>query len=177
MKAPMDGAARNADRRDAMTNANLIHPITLTVTAAATKTSEPADRPRRLRSVGAVVAGLMSIFAVTTAVDAVMHATGVFPPLGAPPMSDALFAFAFGYRFIIDIAGSALTARLARRRPMRHALVLGGIGLVLSIAGAVAMWDASRAWYPIALAASALPCGWLGGRLVERSRARGPVAD
>jgi len=125
--------------------------------------------------VGAVVAGLVSIFAVTTAVDAVMHAIGVFPPLGAPPMSDALFALAFGYRFVIDVAGCALTARLAPRRPMRHALVVGGIGLGLSIVGAVAMWDASRAWYPIALAASALPCGWLGGRFVERRRTRGPV--
>ena len=153
-----------------MTNAHLIPAL-----GTATDTNATSDGPRRLRSVGAVVAGLVSIFAVTTAVDAVMHATGVFPPLGAPPMSDALFALAFGYRFIIDVAGCALTARVAPRRPMRHALVLGAIGLVLSIAGALAMWDAARAWYPIALAASALPCGWLGGRLVERWRGRGPV--
>ena len=130
----------------------------------------PAAPPRRLRSVGAVAAGLVSIFAVTTAVDALLHATGVFPPLSAPPMSHTLFALAFGYRFVIDVAGCWLTARLAPRRPLRHALVLGGIGLLLSIAGAVAMWDASRAWYPIALAASSLPCGWLGGRLAERTR-------
>ena len=79
-----------------------------------------------------------------------------------------MFALAFAYRFVIDVAGSWLAARLAPRRPMRHALVLGAIGLVLSLAGAVAMWDATRAWYPLALAASALPCAWLGGRLVER---------
>lgn len=148
-----------------MTNANLLQPAL--ITAATGNPNAINERPRRLRSVGAVVAGLVSIFAVTTAVDAVMHATGVFPPLGAPPMSDALFALAFGYRFVIDVAGSALTARLAHRRPLRHALVLGGVGLVLSIAGAIAMWDDTRAWYPLALAASALPCGWLGGRLAQ----------
>jgi hypothetical protein len=127
-------------------------------------------RPRRvLRSVGAVAAGLVSIFAVTTAVDALMHATGAFPPVDAPPMSSALFLLAFAYRFVIDVAGSWLTARLAPVRPMRHALVLGAIGLVLSIAGAIAMWDAGPAWYPIALAASALPCAWLGGRLANRA--------
>ena len=49
-----------------------------------------------------------------------------------------------------------------------HGLVLGGIGLVLSVLGAIAMWDASHAWYPIALAASAVPCGWIGGRLAQR---------
>jgi hypothetical protein len=56
-----------------------------------------------------------------------------------------------------------------RCRHRRHALVLGSIGLVLSIAGAVAMWDAGPAWYPLALAASALPCAWLGGRLQVRA--------
>ncbi len=142
-----------------MTNAD-----TLSSPFASPTTS--ATSPRRLRSVGAVAAGLVSIFAVTTAVDAVMHATGVYPPAGAP-MSDALLALAFAYRFVIDVAGCALTARLAPRRPMRHALVLGGIGLVLSIAGAVAMWDAGHAWYPIALAASSLPCAWLGARLIQ----------
>lgn len=137
---------------------------------ATAHTTRNGTRTQRLRSVGAVAAGLIAIFAVTTALDAVMHLTGVFPPLGAPPMSDALFAFAFAYRLVIDVAGSALTARLAPRRPMRHALVLGGIGTVLSVAGAAAMWDPRHAWYPIALAASAFPSAWLGGRLGAAER-------
>jgi hypothetical protein len=124
-----------------------------------------ATRPRVLRSIGPVAAGLVSIFAVTTATDVVMHATGVFPPTSAPPMSGALFLLAFAYRFVFDIAGSYLTARLAPHRPMRHALVLGCIGLALSITGAIALWDAGPAWYPLALAASAVPCAWLGARL------------
>jgi hypothetical protein len=133
----------------------------------------PARRPRRaLRSIGAVAAGLVSIFAVTTAADAVMHATGVFPPAGAPPMSSALFLLAFAYRLVIDVAGCTLTARLAPARPMRHAIVLGSIGLFLSIAGAVAMWGAGPTWYPLALAASALPCAWLGGRLGQQKSGR-----
>ncbi len=125
-------------------------------------------RRRVLRRVGAVFAGLFAIFAITTATDAVMHATGVFPPVNAAPMSGALFLLAFAYRFVFDVAGSALTARLAPDRPMRHALALGTIGLVLSVGGAIAMWDAGPAWYPLGLAASALPCAWLGGRLDER---------
>jgi hypothetical protein len=149
-----------------MTHANLLSP---TLVPAAIPSHE--DRPRRLRSIGAVAAGLVSIFAVTTAVDAVMHATGVFPPVGGPAMGHGLFALAFAYRFVIDVAGCALTARLAPRRPMRHALILGAIGVVLSVAGGIAMWDASRAWYPVALALTALPCAWLGGCLGARRRA------
>lgn len=124
-----------------------------------------------LRRIGAVLAGLVAIFAVTTATDVVMHLSGVFPPMDAPPMSGALFLWAFAYRFVYDVAGCYLTARLAPTRPMWHAMVLGAIGLCLSIAGAVAMWDAGPAWYPLSLAASTLPCAWLGGRLAQRARA------
>ncbi|WP_224362463.1 hypothetical protein [Hyalangium versicolor] len=125
--------------------------------------------PRQLlRRTGAVLAGLVAIFAVTTATDGVMHLSGVFPPMDAPPMSNALFLFAFAYRFVYDVAGCYLTAKLAPSRPLWHAMVLGGIGLCLSIAGAVAMWGAGPAWYPLALATSALPCAWLGGRLAQR---------
>jgi hypothetical protein len=151
-----------------MTNVNVIRAATLNDVPHTNASPRPPSR--RLRSVGAVAAGLVGIFGVTTGVDVVMHATGVFPPLGAPPMSHALFLLAFTYRLGIDLAGSWLAARLAPGRPMRHAMVLGAIGLALSVAGGVAMWDASRAWYPIALALSALPTAWLGGRLVERRR-------
>jgi len=130
--------------------------------------TRPPRGRRVLRRIGAVLAGLVAIFAVTTAVDVVMHAAGVFPPRSAPPMASALFLLAFGYRCVIDVAGSWLTARLAPDRPLGHALALGWIGLALSITGAIARWNAGPHWYPIALAASALPCAWLGGRLHRR---------
>jgi hypothetical protein len=139
-----------------------------TLAPSALVATDPTPQPRRLRrSIAAVVAGLVAIFAVTTATDLVLHATGVFPPVDAPPMSSALFALAFAYRFVFDVAGCYLTARLAPRRPMQHALALGSIGVVLSLAGAIAMWGAGPAWYPLGLAASALPCAWLGGRLAR----------
>jgi hypothetical protein len=134
-------------------------------------TTHSSQRPRRtLRSVGAVFAGLLFIFVVTTAVDVVMHATGIYPPWGVR-MADPLFVLAFAYRFLLNVGGCYLAARLAPQRPMRHALVLGAIGLVLSIAGAVAMGDQGPAWYSLGLIATALPCAWAGGRLRELSSA------
>lgn len=57
---------------------------------------------------------------------------------------------------------------------MRHAVVLGLIGLIVGTAGAVATipMDLGPAWYPIALAVTALPCGWLGGFLYTRRQAQ-----
>lgn len=135
--------------------------------SSAASSQEKAPR-QLLRRIGAVLAGLVAIFAVTTATDVVMHLTGVFPPMDAPPMSSGLFLLAFSYRAVYDVAGCYLTARLAPSRPMWHALVLGGIGLALSLVGAVAMWGAGPAWYSLGLAASAVPSAWLGGRLAQR---------
>jgi hypothetical protein len=146
-----------------MVNADAFQPTTLA--------SPPRSRPV-LRGIGAVLAGLAAVFAVTTATDVVLHLSGVFPPLGAPPMSGPLFLLAFAYRLVFGVGGGYLTARLAPAHPMRHALILGAVGLALSIAGAAAMWDAGPAWYPLGVAASALPCAWLGARLWLRRQAR-----
>jgi|SRR5437667_6812957 len=121
-----------------------------------------------MKSIGSVVAGLLIIVVLSTAVDLVMHATGVFPPWGQP-MSNALFALATMYRIVISIGGCYLTARLAPNRPMQHALVLGAIGVVISIIGAAMTIgrgpEFGPMWYPLVLVAAAMPCAWVGGRL------------
>jgi hypothetical protein len=125
------------------------------------------------KSIGAVVAGVVAIIVVTTVTDVVLHATGVFPGWGRP-MTDALFLLATAYRLVYGVAGGYLTARLAPHRPMAHAMALGIVGLVLSTVGAVVTWNAGPEfgphWYPLALVATALPCAWLGARLISSSR-------
>ena len=145
--------------------------ITATLESSALAVHQSAPR-RVVRRVGPVLVGLVTIFATSTATDVVLHQTGVFPPPGATGMTHALFILAFSYRAVFDVFGCYLTARLAPARPMLHAMILGAIGLVLSILGGIAMWDPTFAWYPILLAASALPSGWLGGHLAARQAAR-----
>jgi hypothetical protein len=120
------------------------------------------------RSVWALVAGFLVVVVLSTAADLLMHATGIFPPMGEP-MSDSRFALASAYRFVFAVVGCYLTARLAPARPMKHALIGGAIGLVLATIGAVATWNAGPAfgphWYPLSLVVTAIPCAWIGGRL------------
>src|SRR5438552_6907836 len=105
-----------------------------------------------MKSIAAVLAGLLIIVVLSTVVDIVLHATGVFPPWGQP-MSDALFLLATAYRTVYAVAGSYITARLAPDRPMQHALVGGIVGLVLSTVGAVVTWNRGPEfgphWYPL----------------------------
>jgi surface polysaccharide O-acyltransferase-like enzyme len=121
-----------------------------------------------LTSIGAVLAGFVAVFVLSLGTDVVMHIAGVFPQLGQP-MSDALFVLATLYRTVYCIAGSYIAARLAPNRPMEPALVLGVLGLIVSITGAVVTWNKGPAfgphWYPLALIVTAIPCAWVGGRL------------
>jgi hypothetical protein len=130
--------------------------------------SQASASPRfaraRLRSVGAVLGGLLTTFAVTTAVDVLFHALHVFPAW-TERMSDALFVLALAYRIPFNVAGSYVTARLAPSRPMAHALALGAVGTVLAILGAIAMGEYGPAWYSIANIVVAFPCAWAGARL------------
>jgi hypothetical protein len=137
-------------------------------TANVTATSEPHHSRHILRSTCAVLAGVVLVFILSLGTDVVLHATGIFPPW-FQPMSDALFVLATVYRIVYGIAGGYITARLAPDRPMKHAVALGIVGLILSIAGAAATWNAGPElgprWYPLALVVTALPCAWLGGKL------------
>ncbi len=127
----------------------------------------PANRSRRwLRSAAALLWGFLVVVVLSLGTDALLHVTGVYPPLGTT-MSDALLLLATLYRASYSILGSYVTARTAPSHPMQHALAGGLIGLILSVAGAVATWNKVPGphWYPLALVVSALPCAWAGGRL------------
>lgn len=128
--------------------------------------------PRRLgRSTAAVLAGFATILVTHTGTDAVLHATGIYPATGQV-MSQGLFALAFTYRFFFSVLGAYVTARLAPARPLKHALVLGSIGLVLSLAGLLATIgrgpEFGPLWYPLSLLLVTLPCCFLGAKLAER---------
>lgn len=119
------------------------------------------------RTVLGLLVGFLLIVILSMGTDMVMHATGIFPLPGQPMGNAGLYLLALAYRCIYAIAGSYVAARIAHHDPMRHALILGGIGLVLSTVGAVVMWDIGDQWYPVALAISTLPCAWIGGRLAQ----------
>jgi hypothetical protein len=86
-----------------------------------------------------------------------------------------LDALALGYRIVYTILGGYIAARLAPNAPVRHAVILGAIGLLFATLGAVVTitkYDFGPDWYPILLAVTALPCSWLGGALRQRRMSR-----
>jgi hypothetical protein len=121
-------------------------------------------------SVAAVLAGMFAGIVVTLGTDVLLHVVGVFPPWGQSMVGfENALVLATVYRTIYGIGGSYLTARLAPDRLMLHAIILGVIGLAVTILGSVVTWNKGPAfgphWYPLALIVLALPQAWAGGKL------------
>ena len=123
-------------------------------------------QPRRLwASAGALLAGFLVVVVLSIGTDQLFHSLGVYPPWGEPMRETGDNLLALTYRCIYAVLGSYIAARLAPRRPMLHAMILGAIGFVLSVLGAfgaIAV-DLGPIWFPFALVLTALPCAWLGG--------------
>lgn len=125
-----------------------------------------ARRPR-LRSAGALCLGFCAVVLLSVGTDLVLHRLHVFPPPDQPMHDPGLNLLALAYRCVYGVFGSYLAARFAPDSPMRHAMILGFIGLALSLVGVVVALTVVKLgplWYPVALAATTLPCAWLGGR-------------
>jgi len=131
------------------------------------------------KSIGAVLAGFLAGAVLSLGTDVLLHAVRVFPPWDQPA-SDALLLLATAYRTVYSVAGSYITARLAPNRPLLHALVLGVLGLAVSIVGTVVTWNKGATfgphWYPVALDVLAVPQCWAGGKLYEMQLRSRPVA-
>jgi hypothetical protein len=126
-------------------------------------------QPRQaLRSVGAVLVGMLTGIILSLGTDELLHLAHVFPAWDQRA-SDALLQLATVYRTIYGTAGSYIAARLAPNRPMLHAMSLGVLGLAASTAGAVVTWNKSPVfgphWYPGARVVFAIPTAWAGGKI------------
>ncbi|HKP73902.1 MAG TPA: hypothetical protein VJT67_00105 [Longimicrobiaceae bacterium] len=116
---------------------------------------------RPLRSILAIVVGFVVIGVLSFATGAALVAAGV------NPTSVGLLLFATLYVAVYATFGCWLAAVLAPSHPMRHALILGALGLVFNLAGAAAAWGQQPAWYLVLNLALVMPYAWLGGRLRE----------
>lgn len=120
----------------------------------------------KLKSARAVVAGFLMILILSVATDILLKFAGILP-WDHLYVSTGLIWVVIAYRSVFSVAGCYLAARLAPGSPMKHALALGILGLIISSAGAVLAADLGPGWFAWTLAALSLPLAWIGGKLYE----------
>jgi hypothetical protein len=127
-----------------------------------------------IRSVLAVLAGIVVLtvtsFAIEAAADPLMMR--VFPH--ALPDRDAIShnlpasLFMFAYSALCVAAGGYVTAWVARRRPVLHAVIMGAFQMVLTILAMLSLPNVAplRNW--IVSIVLSVPTAWCGGILRAR---------
>jgi len=133
--------------------------------------------PAKLRSPLAVLAGVVA-GAFVIALFEFLGQHVYPPPAGMDPRNPESIRAAMahvpkGALFLVLVAwsagsvvGGALAARIAPRRPVIHALVVGGL---LLAAGVMTMLELPHpGWFQLAGVATFLPAAWAGSRLVRR---------
>jgi hypothetical protein len=121
-----------------------------------------------MRSIWAVVAGFLFIMVLSLGADAIVAAISpkVFNANGGTTNVVILLTMTV-YVGAFAIVGSYITARLAPAHPMRHALILGALGLITSLILTLRVWEVNPAWFNILNLVLIMPYAWLGGRLRE----------
>lgn len=122
------------------------------------------------KSITAILLGLVAVFIVSIATDVVLDKMGIMKMEPFNANSTGIIWLVIAYRSVYNTLGCYLAAKLAPNKPMKHAMILGGIGMALCIVGLVAMWEVPPHWYPATLIVLALPCAWLGGKLYINSQ-------
>jgi hypothetical protein len=126
-----------------------------------------------LKSIGALLAGIVVVFALSTVTDMILETNGWMKiPFNDNPLWLKLLVVI--YRNIYVILASYVVATMAPSNPMKHAIIFGCIGLVLATLGAFAMWHEPPHWYPVTLIILGFPAAWLGGKI--RNTKTSPIA-
>lgn len=121
-----------------------------------------------VRSILAIVAGFLFIGALSFGTDAALIAAGLYPPHPVPVRDVGRILLASAYVAVYAIAGCWLAAFLAPNRPMRHALILGVLGLAFNVMNTVLTWGQAPTWAVALNLLLVMPYAWIGGRLRER---------
>jgi hypothetical protein len=120
------------------------------------------------KSIGAVVAGFVSVALLSVATDSVVETLGIFPGAAHPELyAPWMLGVAFSYRSVFTLVGGYLTARLAPNNSMRHVYVLMMLGLLGGVAGVISGWSLGNHWYPISLAVTGPLFVWIGGSIYK----------
>jgi hypothetical protein len=134
-----------------------------------------------LRSILAIVAGFVAIAVLSIGTSVALAAAGIFPDTSQPTTDTGLLMLTLAYVAVYAIAGCYLAAVLAPNRPMRHALILGVLGLAFNLISGLSLRGQFPNWYLVAGVLTTMPYAWIGGLLrefqLDRGRAPGLAAS
>lgn len=126
-----------------------------------------------VRSLVAVLVGFFLIGALASGGEVLVRqlVPSAYDPAGRMT-SLPLLALTQAYVALFAITGCYVCARLAPHHPLRHAMILGVLGLLFNLYGSYVRWTDVPAWFHAVGLGLTLPYAYIGGWLREREVAR-----
>lgn len=118
-----------------------------------------------IKSIGAILAGFVLTVILSLGTDFALNAVGFLKMENFKENSTIVVLVVIIYRFIFNVVGCYLTAKLAPSNPLKHCLIIGIIGTVLSLAASIAMWNEAVPFYNISVILMSIPSAYVGAKL------------
>lgn len=121
------------------------------------------------KSVGVILLAFVVNALLSVVTDFLLEAIGILPDPGKGLFETWAIVLVLSYRALYTILAGYLIGRLAPAKPMRHALLLGIIGTIITVLAASSPSFAAKApvWFGYALAVTTIPCLCLGVKIRE----------
>ena len=120
-----------------------------------------------LKSIGVILLAFVVIAILSTLTDLLLESIGVLPdPKKGLFVIWAILLTLF-YRGVYTIFAGFIVAKLAPSKPMLHAIILGIIGILITVIAisSPSFSDKAPLWFGFTLAVITIPCLWLGVRI------------
>lgn len=135
-----------------------------------------------VRSILAVLAGIAALTAASFAIEALVDPLllhlfpQALPTRAAISQNLPSSLFMFAYTALCVVFGAYVTAWIANRAPVRHALIMGLLQLAFTVGAMVSLRDQAplRNW--ISAIVFTMPCAWLGGTFRANQKSHPRVA-
>ena len=116
------------------------------------------------KSIGVIVLAFVANALLSMLTDFLLESIGVLPNPEKGLFETGAIILVLCYRGIYTVLAGVIIAKLAPRKPMLHAMILGAIGVVITLLAisSPAFAEKSRLWFGYTLIAITVPCLWLG---------------
>jgi len=122
-----------------------------------------------LKSIGVILLAFIVNALLSVLTDFLLERIGVLPNPEKGLFETWAILLCLSYRGIYGVLAGFIIARYAPSKPMLHALILGVIGVAITLLSVSnpEFAQQSKLWFGYTLAAMTIPCLWLGVKIQE----------
>ena len=116
------------------------------------------------KSIGVILLTFISITLLSIATDFLLESIGILPDPKKGLFDTWAIILVLAYRGIYTIFAGFIIAKLAPSKAILHAIILGAVGIIITILATndPSFADKAPLWFGYTMAVITIPCLWLG---------------